>query len=165
LILDAAALGGHGGDLFVLDMGEPVRIMDLARDLIRLARRDPDTQPIKIVGLRPGEKLHEELYYGAEQVEATSREKVLRLVSQPPNSSIRDVANRLIGMADGEDEQALRDLLIRCAHRPEALLEAEERGQSALVRAPIEVASEPVAIDVARHASPTITESETASVA
>src|SRR5664279_6297220 len=62
LILDAAALG-KSGDLFVLDMGEPVRIMDLAHDLVRLAGRDPESQPIEIVGLRPGEKLHEELFY------------------------------------------------------------------------------------------------------
>ena len=66
LILDAAALGPNG-DLFVLDMGEPVRILDLARDLVRLAGRDPDSQPIEIVGLRPGEKLHEELFYDMEQ--------------------------------------------------------------------------------------------------
>ncbi len=53
LILDAAALG-RNGDLFVLDMGEPVRIMDLARDLVRLSGRDPDSQPMQIVGLRAG---------------------------------------------------------------------------------------------------------------
>jgi FlaA1/EpsC-like NDP-sugar epimerase len=71
LILDAAALG-RTGDLFVLDMGEPVRIMDLAHDLVRLAGRDPDAQPIEITGLRPGEKLHEELFYDAERVEPTA---------------------------------------------------------------------------------------------
>ena len=52
LILDAAALGAPG-DLFVLDMGEPVRIMDLAQDLVRLAGRDPASVPIEFVGLRP----------------------------------------------------------------------------------------------------------------
>ena len=76
LILDAAALG-RDGDLFVLDMGEPVRIMDLARDLVRLAGRDPESQPIETVGLRPGEKLHEELFYDAELVEPTASAKVL----------------------------------------------------------------------------------------
>ena len=83
LILDAAALG-RDGDLFVLDMGEPVRIMDLARDLVRLAGRDPDSQPIEIVGLRPGEKLHEELFYDAEAVEPTEVAKVLRAMAEPP---------------------------------------------------------------------------------
>ena len=71
LILDAAALG-RDGDLFVLDMGEPIRVMDLARDLVRLAGRDPDSQPFETVGLRPGEKLHEQLFYDAEQVESTA---------------------------------------------------------------------------------------------
>ena len=83
LILDAAALGSDG-DLFVLDMGEPVRVLDLARDLVRLSGRDPDSQPIETVGLRPGEKLHEELFYDAEQVQPTSSAKVLRAQAAPP---------------------------------------------------------------------------------
>ena len=67
LILDAAALA-NPGDLFALDMGEPVRILDLARDLARLSGRDPDSVPIKVTGLRKGEKLHEELFYDQEHV-------------------------------------------------------------------------------------------------
>ena len=82
LILDAAALG-RGADLFVLDMGEPIRVLDLARDLVRLAGRDPDSQPIEIMGLRPGEKIHEELFYDAEHVEATTSPKVLRTHTTP----------------------------------------------------------------------------------
>ena len=78
LILDAAALG-PSGDLFVLDMGEPVRIVDLARDLVRLAGRDPDSVPIRFIGLRPGEKLHEELFYETEQVEPTDVDKIFRV--------------------------------------------------------------------------------------
>jgi FlaA1/EpsC-like NDP-sugar epimerase len=111
LILDAAALGSTG-DLFVLDMGEPVRIMDLARDFIRLAGRDPESQPIRIVGLRPGEKLHEELFYDAEQVEATSVPKVLRALADPPPARIREDAGRLIALATGTSEAALRDALL-----------------------------------------------------
>ena len=79
LILDAAAIG-QPGDLFVLDMGEPIKVLDLARDVVRLAGRDPDTQPIEYIGLRPGEKLHEELFYDAEQVVPTTTPKVLRAV-------------------------------------------------------------------------------------
>jgi FlaA1/EpsC-like NDP-sugar epimerase len=78
LILQAS-LFGDPGDLFVLDMGDPVRIVDLARDLARLAGRDPDSVPIRYIGLRPGEKLHESLFYGAESFEPTAHPKVLRV--------------------------------------------------------------------------------------
>jgi len=83
LILQAA-LFGRPADLFVLDMGEPVRIVDLARDLARLAGRDPDSVPIQYIGLRPGEKLHEELFYEGEHREATPHPKVLRMTNAAP---------------------------------------------------------------------------------
>ena len=60
LVLQAAAIG-QSGQVLVLDMGEPVRIVDLARDLIRLAGHTPDEIAIEFTGLRPGEKLFEEL--------------------------------------------------------------------------------------------------------
>ena len=116
LILDAAALGGTG-DLFVLDMGEPIRIVDLARDLVRLAGRDPDSQPIEIVGLRPGEKLHEELFYDAEHVEPTSSAKVLRALTPPPPPTIRDDARRIVAMATGADETAVGAAILELANR------------------------------------------------
>ncbi len=115
LILDAAALG-RSGDLFVLDMGEPVRIMDLARDLIRLAGRDPDSQPVEIIGLRPGEKLHEELFYDAETVEPTSTEKVLRAAASPPAHNVRMAALRLLMMASGTRETEVRMALMDFAN-------------------------------------------------
>jgi FlaA1/EpsC-like NDP-sugar epimerase len=118
LILDAAALGRAGGDLFVLDMGEPVRILDLARDLVRLVGRDPDSQPIEIVGLRPGERLHEELAYPAEAIRPTDSPKVLRLVTAPPAEEIRTVAEQLLALADGRREPELRGLLIALANEP-----------------------------------------------
>ena len=111
LILDAAALG-QNGDLFVLDMGEPVRIMDLARDLVRLGGRDPDGQPIEIVGLRPGEKLHEELFYDAEKVRPTASAKVLRAVAPPPPVTVRDDVQRMLGLATGEHEDRLVTALL-----------------------------------------------------
>jgi FlaA1/EpsC-like NDP-sugar epimerase len=78
LILQAS-LFGDAGDLFVLDMGDPVRIVELARDLARLAGRDPDSVPFRYIGLRPGEKLHESLFYDVEAIEPTAHPKVLRV--------------------------------------------------------------------------------------
>ncbi len=60
-LLLQAGLQGKGGEILVLDMGEPVRIVDLARDMIRLSGADPDRVPVLFTGLRPGEKLFEEL--------------------------------------------------------------------------------------------------------
>ena len=111
LILDAAAIG-RNGDLFVLDMGEPVRIIDLARDLVRLAGRDPESQPMETVGLRPGEKLHEQLFYDAEHVEPTMNVKVLRALTPPPPRDVREDVRRLLTMATGADEGALRLALL-----------------------------------------------------
>ena len=110
LILDAAALG-RDGDLFVLDMGEPVRIMDLARDLVRLAGRDPESQPMEMVGLRPGEKLHEQLFYDAEHVEATASAKVLRAIAPSSPTDVRDHVQRMLELATGDHDGALRDSL------------------------------------------------------
>ena len=111
LILDASALG-RDGDLFVLDMGEPVRVLDLARDLVRLAGRDPESQPIQVIGLRPGEKLHEELFYDAEDVEPTASAKVLRTNSTPAPASVRDDVRHLLTLATGGGEADLRTALL-----------------------------------------------------
>jgi FlaA1/EpsC-like NDP-sugar epimerase len=121
LILDAAALGRPGGDLFVLDMAEPVRILDLAHDLVRLAGRDPETQQIEIVGLRPGEKLHEQLFYDTETVEQTDSPKVLRATAPPPPATIRDDVSSMLNLADGLSEPELRELLVAYASHPASL--------------------------------------------
>jgi FlaA1/EpsC-like NDP-sugar epimerase len=111
LILDAAALG-RNGDLFVLDMGEPVRVMDLARDLIRLAGRDPNIQPIETIGLRPGEKLHEELFYDIENVEPTESVNVRRAKSPLPPADVRDEVRRMLALATGDSEPLLRTSIL-----------------------------------------------------
>jgi FlaA1/EpsC-like NDP-sugar epimerase len=140
LILDAAALG-HDGDLFVLDMGEPVRVMDLARDLVRLAGRDPDSQPFETVGLRPGEKLHEELFYDVEHVEPTASSKVLRANAAPPPADVREHVQQLLAMAGGENETALREAMLHYVrradeNRPGAEHAGAERGLVAIDIAP-----------------------------
>ena len=78
----------------------------------RLAGRDPESQPIETVGLRPGEKLHEELFYDAEQVEPTASAKVLRAIAPPSSLDVREHVRQLLAMASGADEGALRLALL-----------------------------------------------------
>jgi len=76
LVLEAGSMA-KGGEIFVLDMGQPVKIADLARDLIRLSGFEPDVDiEIKYTGLRPGEKLYEELLMAEEGLTATRHEKI-----------------------------------------------------------------------------------------
>jgi FlaA1/EpsC-like NDP-sugar epimerase len=83
LVVQAGAIGGRG-QVFVLDMGEPVRIIDLARNMIRLSGKEPETEiSIVEIGARPGEKLHEELWSAEEAVGPSSHPKILRS-SRPP---------------------------------------------------------------------------------
>ena len=75
LVLQAAAMG-KGGEIFVLEMGEPVKIVDLARDLVRLSGLPEDSIEIAFTGIRPGEKLYEELYFDDEQTLPTAHPKL-----------------------------------------------------------------------------------------
>jgi len=87
LVVQAGAIGGRG-DVFVLDMGEPVRIIDLANQMIRLSGMEPERDiPLTIVGARPGEKLHEELWGAGETAVPTSHPKIMR-VSGPIVDSV-----------------------------------------------------------------------------
>ncbi|MBW6520952.1 MAG: polysaccharide biosynthesis protein [Desulfoarculaceae bacterium] len=82
LILQAASMG-EGGEIFILEMGTPVRIGQMARDLIKLCGKEPDTE-IEIIytGLRPGEKMYEELITEGEGIVATGHEKIMVLRGQ-----------------------------------------------------------------------------------
>jgi FlaA1/EpsC-like NDP-sugar epimerase len=83
LIVQAGAIGGRG-QVFVLDMGEPVKIVDLARNMIRLSGKEPDRDiAIEFIGPKPGEKLHEELWNQGEKVAPTSHPKLLRATRKP----------------------------------------------------------------------------------
>lgn len=76
LVMQAGSIAS-GGEVFVLDMGEPVKILDLARDLIRLSGFEPDVDiQVEFVGLRPGEKLYEEILLDKEKMTATCNEKI-----------------------------------------------------------------------------------------
>jgi FlaA1/EpsC-like NDP-sugar epimerase len=83
LVVQAGAIGGRG-EIFVLDMGEPVKIIDLARSMIRLSGREPDREvPIDFIGVRAGEKLHEELWGDDEIVGETEHPKINRARRAP----------------------------------------------------------------------------------
>lgn len=76
LVIQAGAMA-EGGEIFILDMGKPVKILDLAIDLITLSGFEPYTDiPIEITGLRPGEKLYEELFLDEENITATKHDKI-----------------------------------------------------------------------------------------
>ncbi|MCH2118913.1 MAG: polysaccharide biosynthesis protein [Pirellulales bacterium] len=106
LVVQAGAMG-RGGEIFVLDMGEPVRIIDLARDMIRLSGlRVGDDIEIEVTGLRPGEKMYEELYSDMEAHRPTSHKKIMVAASKPRH--LLSVINEIAGLrvlADGPNEQ------------------------------------------------------------
>jgi FlaA1/EpsC-like NDP-sugar epimerase len=80
LVIRSGSLA-EGGEVFVLDMGEPVSILELAKDMIKFARLEPGKDiAIDIIGARPGEKLHEDLFNPYERSEATPAAKILRAV-------------------------------------------------------------------------------------
>ncbi len=118
LVLEASAVG-QGGEVFVLDMGEPIKILDLAKEMIRLSGYEPDKDiPIAFTQVRPGEKLYEEILSAEEGVESTEYEKILRAKSSNKISSevLLEKINLLIKMsydADKKDEiiRLLREIV------------------------------------------------------
>ncbi len=99
LVLQAATLG-RGGEIFVLDMGEPVKIADLAEDLIRLSGLEVGSDiEISFTGIRPGEKLYEELFFGPDDATPTSHPKILRSRDGRPSLDIHRSLDGLIDAA------------------------------------------------------------------
>jgi FlaA1/EpsC-like NDP-sugar epimerase len=124
LVLQAAALGS-GGEIFILEMGRPVRILDLARQMIRLSGYEPEEDvPIVFTGLRPGEKMHEELVGAEEAVTSTSHDliKVVRPDGSRPCS--QEWLPRLQACVEAGDVRAALQLLQHLApeYRPSAFL-------------------------------------------
>lgn len=112
LILQAGALG-NGGEIFVLDMGKPVKILDLANDLIRFSGLSPGTDiEVQFIGMRPGEKLYEELLTQEEGLTKTSYEKIFVGKPQPiDREGLQKVVDRLRTGAAAGDDPALRSEL------------------------------------------------------
>jgi len=108
LVIRAADLGGDG-DVFVLEMGEPVKIVDLARNMIRLAGYEPDTDiAIEFTSPRPGEQLHEQLLADGESAEPTAEARIVRAVRAEPLDPARveetlQELRDLIGSGDETD--------------------------------------------------------------
>jgi FlaA1/EpsC-like NDP-sugar epimerase len=112
LVLHAAALG-EGNHVYVLDMGGQIKLMALAQNLIRLSGFGPDDIGIQIVGLRPGEKLSEELTSSDEQIAPSIVEKVLRVTHahQPNAAELLTELDRLIRLATTGEAQAVIETL------------------------------------------------------
>ncbi len=101
LVLQAGALG-EGGEVFILDMGEPVKIADLARDMIRLSGLTLSDIEVKFTGVRPGEKLFEELTLNKDKVDVTRHEKIF--VAHRENEgleTLNDFLDKLVAQAEG----------------------------------------------------------------
>jgi len=108
LVLQSGMMG-QGGEIFLLDMGKPVKILDLARSLILLQGLKPDEDiTIQFTGLRPGEKMFEELNYNTEELESTSHHKVFRLTTEAP--SLGRLTNQMEELEAGFNHTAAADL-------------------------------------------------------
>jgi FlaA1/EpsC-like NDP-sugar epimerase len=109
LVLQSATFG-TGGEIFVLDMGKPVKIVDVARQLIELSGLEPEVDiEIKFTGLRPGEKLYEEINHNLENLAPTEHQKIFRFVAEPlPLEALRGKLRELQGNAAGMDGNQIK---------------------------------------------------------
>ena len=142
LVLQAAVLTNHN-DLFLLEMGTPVRILDLAKLMIRLAGFTEDEVPIAIIGARPGEKQAERLSSESERILATSHPSIARVISTVPDLAEleRGVRSLSASVANREPEEARRRLfeLVRDEAAPSyaireatALAQVADRSQTSV---------------------------------
>ncbi len=113
LILQAGAMG-KGGEIFILEMGEPVKIDNMARDLIRFSGFEPDVDiKIEYTGLRPGEKLYEELMTDLENVVSTDHKKIMVLNTNCVNMAVLNgKLDQLKAMAEARDGQEIRRIMM-----------------------------------------------------
>jgi FlaA1/EpsC-like NDP-sugar epimerase len=126
LVIRAGSLNEVSGEVFVLEMGEPVRIMELAEAMIRLSGFEPEREiAIQIVGARPGEKFHEELFNSYERAQPTPAQKILRAARErlDPDWVERVFADINLLVLEG-DAATLADRIARLAQSRAALVEA-----------------------------------------
>jgi FlaA1/EpsC-like NDP-sugar epimerase len=140
LVLQASVLGSHGeasGKLFVLDMGDPVRIIDLARQMIRLAGKRPNLDiEIKVTGLRPGEKLFEEIFHGAEPLLPTACKGILLAAPRAGDAAALGAAiDELAAICARGDHAALQGQLRRLV--PEYQASGETAGNVVKLARPV----------------------------
>ena len=110
LVIRSGDLGGASGEVFVLEMGEPVKIVDLAHNMIRLAGYEPEVGiAIEFVGARPGEKLHEELFNSDERPQPTAADRIVRAVRKAPRDPewVNGTLSRLEALVGSGDEADL----------------------------------------------------------
>jgi FlaA1/EpsC-like NDP-sugar epimerase len=126
LILQAGGIG-QGGELFVLDMGEPVLLREMAADMIRLSGFQESEVPIVFTGLRPGEKLNEVLWEPGAVIEPTARGDVRRVLEPTvvTEDNLDDMVNRLADAAAADDHDRIVRLFHQCV--PSATLTARPR--------------------------------------
>jgi FlaA1/EpsC-like NDP-sugar epimerase len=112
LVLQAGALG-KGGEIFVLDMGQPIKIVDLARNLITLSGYKPEDVGIQFTGLRHGEKLYEELWTNEEKMQPTIHHKIMKAQAVTPLHELNGEVEHLVETAKNGTEQEVIQLLRR----------------------------------------------------
>jgi len=115
LVIQSGDLGGSSGDVFVLEMGEQVRILDLARNMIVLAGYEPEVDvAIEFVGPRPGEKIQEELFNSDERAQPTSANRIVRAVRTRPLDPawVERSVQRLEALVAAGDEAGLADRVL-----------------------------------------------------
>jgi FlaA1/EpsC-like NDP-sugar epimerase len=121
LVIRAGDIGAGKGEVFVLDMGEPVKIVDLAHNMIRLAGFEPEQDiAVEFTQPRPGEKLHEELFGAAEKVQPTAAKRIHRAVRDLPLDSdwVESTLNSLEHLVMAGDEADLAERVVELIAAP-----------------------------------------------
>jgi FlaA1/EpsC-like NDP-sugar epimerase len=121
LVIRAGDIGAGKGEVFVLDMGEPVKIVDLAHNMVRLAGYEPERDiAVEFTQPRPGEKLHEELFGEAEQLQPTAAKRINRAVRQLPLDSawVESTLNSLEHLVLAGDEANLAERVVELIAAP-----------------------------------------------